>query len=286
MYDCVIIGLGPAGISAALTAKKRGLNFLLIGKKAENNKMALAPHVQNYPGLGNVTGKELSAAFYNHLDSENIKPVDIQIQTVYAFGDTFYIANSGDPIEARKVILCVGSETKKPIKGEKELLGKGVSYCATCDGTLYKGKTVAVLMDANEPEEAAFVSSLAAKTYLATRHDASKIPNITKMDTYATEIIGTDKVEAVQWANGETTPVDGVFVLKASFSPDVLVPGIKSEKGAIVVDRSMETNIKGLFAAGDCTGEPFQYAKAVGEGCVAAISAAKEITAENLAKAA
>lgn len=281
MHDLIIIGLGPAGISAALTARKRGLDFLLLGSTGEGSKMSLAPEVDNYPGLPAIAGKDLAKALLSSLDAAGITPLEARVQTVYAFGGTFLLATGNDPLEARKVIIATGAEVKKPLPGEREFLGKGVSYCATCDGMLYKGKTVAVIMEDPEMEEVAFIASLARETYLSTRLAADALPHVTRTASYVKEIIGTDKVTAVRYGDGTEQAVDGVFILKSSVSPELLAPGVKVAGGAIVVNREQETSIPGLYAAGDVTGEPFQYAKAVGEGCVAAYFAAKAIAKDS-----
>jgi thioredoxin reductase (NADPH) len=155
--------------------------------------------------------------------------------------------------------LAIGIVQTAVYPGEKELLGSGVSYCATCDGMLYRGKKVAVVcLSPDAEEEADFLTSIGCE--------------VTKLKTKNIRINGTDKVTSVT-ADGEDIPCDGVFILRQTIAPASLIPGLATERGHIRVDKSMKTNIPGVFAAGDCTGTPYQIAKAVGEGQVAVLSA-------------
>ena len=144
-YDIAIIGTGPAGVSAAITAKVRGKRLILFGAKAMSDKVEKAHSILNYPGLPNVTGAQLAQAFSNHLESMDIPITEKQVTAVYAMGDYFAIQTPEEMIESRTVILAAGVVTAKALPGENEFLGRGVSYCATCDAHFYRGKTVAVL---------------------------------------------------------------------------------------------------------------------------------------------
>lgn len=274
MFDTAIIGSGPAGLSAALTLQARGKNFIWFGSRQLSPKIRAAEKIRNYPGLENVSGEEMCNAFRNQLDAAEIQITEKTVTGVFENSDHYAILCDQQVYQAYTVILATGVATVKPIAGELEFLGKGVSYCATCDGFLYKGKTIAVLCTSKDLEhEIEFLAGLAEKVYLIPRYKEVAVTgeNIEIVSTMPKEIRGGKKVEAICFADREL-PVDGVFMLKDAVSPGVLVKGIQEENGHVVVDRSCKTNLPGVFAAGDCTGRPYQYAKAVGEGNVAAHS--------------
>ena len=275
MYDCAIIGTGAAGVSAALTLKALNKNIIFFGSKKLSVKIRSAEKIKNYPGLPSVGGDEMAGVFFAQIEDAGIEITDKTVTGVYDIGGHFGILCNQDMFEAKTVILATGVEAVKPVPGELELLGRGVSYCATCDGFLYKGKTIAVLCTSKDMEhEVEFLASVAEKVYLFAAYKDCGITaeNVEVMRGVPTEIKGAGKVESVVFGGGEIA-VDGVFMLKAAVTPSVLVAGLKTENGHVIVDRGMRTNLSGCFAAGDCTGRPYQYAKAVGEGNVAAHSA-------------
>ena len=163
---------------------------------------------------------------------------------------------------------------QKKFPGEAEYLGRGVSYCATCDGMLYRGKPVAVVgRSPDAPEEANFLKNLGCQvTYLAPKRPETLEADIPFVQTGTVSIQGQLTVTGLT-ANGESIPCAGVFILRPAVAPTDLLPTLATDNGAIQVDRSMATNLPGVFAAGDCTGAPYQIAKAAGEGQVAALSA-------------
>lgn len=182
------------------------------------------------------------------------------------------LTESGAAFESKTVILTTGVEAVKQIPGEAEFIGRGVSYCATCDGFLYKGKTIAVLCTSKRFEhEIEYLADLAKKVYLIPlyKNIAVRKENIEKIVRMPTGIAGGLRAQKLLFKE-EELPVDGIFMLKESVSPAVLVGGLEMENGHVKVNRDMSTNLKGCFAAGDCTGRPYQYAKAAGEGNVAA----------------
>lgn len=277
MFDIAIIGSGPAGISAAINCKIRNKSFVLFGQNELSHKVEISEKINNYPGLPNITGEELNAKMREQLNSMEIKITDERITGIYKMKDKFTLLADRKMFEARAVILCLGAETIKPLQNERELLGRGVSYCATCDGMLYKDKKIAVFCDnADSEEEVEYLSELASEVYYSHRFE-SKIDkaNVTHLESRITAVIGDDKVSDIELADGTKLDVDGVFFIKQAVAADVLLNKLEVEQGSIVVDRNMQTNIDGCFAAGDCTGTPYQIAKAVGEGNVAAHSAMK-----------
>ena len=167
--------------------------------------------------------------------------------------------------------MTVGMTTTREIEGEARLLGCGVSYCATCDGALYKNKDIAVICESPKFEdEVTFLAELANHIYLFTPYKETSLQydNITHFNGLPASVDGDKKVDSVTF-KGEAIPVSGAFFLKDSINPDVLLSGLDMAGGHIIVDRTQKTNIDGVYAAGDCTGRPYQYAKAVGEGNVA-----------------
>ena len=163
-YDIAIIGTGPGGVSAALTAKNRNKSILLIGSKRMSEKVEKAHEIRNYPGLPFVKGEDMAAAFRDQLEKMEIPVTETRIGAVYAMGDYFALQAGEEMLEAETVILATGVVQAKPLPGEEELLGHGVSYCATCDAPLYRGKTTAVIgYGPREEEEAAFLSEVCSK---------------------------------------------------------------------------------------------------------------------------
>lgn len=277
MFDIAIIGSGPAGISAAINCKIRKKSFVLFGQNELSHKVEISEKINNYPGLPNITGEELNAKMREHLNSMEIEITDERITGIYKMKDKFTLLADRKMFETRAVILCLGAETIKPLPNERELLGRGVSYCATCDGMLYKDKKIAVFCDnADSEEEVEYLSELASEVYYSHRFK-SKIDkaNVTHLESRITAVIGDGKVSGIELTDGTKFDVDGVFFIKQAVAADVLLNKLEVEQGSIVVDRNMQTSIDGCFAAGDCTGTPYQIAKAVGEGNVAAHSAIK-----------
>jgi thioredoxin reductase (NADPH) len=273
MLDCIIIGSGIGGISSALTLKANGKSFVLLGSKDLSVKISRAEKVNNYPAFLGGSGEEFCALLKTQLEREEITVKEGRATGVYALTDKFAVlTQDGETLEARTVILACGVESGKRIDGETQFLGRGVSYCATCDGFLYKNKKIAVVCLSKEFErEAEYLSKIADKTYLFPLYkgvelSGEKIEKIIKMPT---KIIGNKRVEKICYGN-EEIEVDGVFILKESLPPETLVAGLETENGHVKINRNTETNLSGLFAVGDITGRPYQYAKAVGEGNVAA----------------
>jgi thioredoxin reductase (NADPH) len=274
-YDVAIIGTGPGGLEASLTATIRNKKVLLLGDKDFSLKINKLEEVSNYLGMGKVTGQEMIADFKKHLELFNIQVTEDKIQNVYAMGDYFALQGREVMYEASTVILSTGVVMSRPLKGEEELLGRGVSYCATCDAPLYKGKEALVIgYSPREEEEANFLSEIASKVYyLPMYKDETRLNDkIVLISGRPLEIRREDRTSILVTDKGEYS-ADGVFVLREQVSAGQLVPGLKTEGSHVVVDRQMSTNIPGLFACGDITGLPYQIAKAVGEGNIAALSA-------------
>lgn len=275
-YDIAIVGTGPGGLEAAITAKIRNKDIILFGNKDLSLKITKAAEIKNYLGFPDITGENLTRAYNEHLQKMNININYSRINIIYAMGDYFALQSAEEMFEAKSVIISTGVVTGKTIPGENENLGSGVSYCATCDAALYKGKEAIVVgYSSKEEEEVIFLAEKAKKvTYIALYKNVPFLAeNIEVVEgSLPREIIKNEDRFTLVTNKGSYT-ADGIFLLRDAVSPDKLVPGLLIEEGHIAVDRSMRTNIEGVFACGDITGKPYQYMKAAGEGNVAALSA-------------
>ena len=275
MFDTAIIGTGPAGISAALTLQALKKNIILFGSGQLSQKIRAAEQIRNYPGLPMVTGAQMQAAFAQQLEEMDIPITEKTVTGIYHMGTHYSILCNQEAFDAKTVILCTGVESVKPIEGELEFVGRGVSYCATCDGFLYKGKSIAILCTTKELEhEISYLADLAAQVSLIPMYKDPQVTgdNIRVIRKMPTAIRGGMKADTLV-VGEEEIKVDGIFMLKQAVAPSVLLYGLETEDGHITVDRACRTNLPGCFAAGDCTGRPYQYVKAAGEGNVAAHSA-------------
>lgn len=274
-YDIAIIGTGPAGLSAGITAKIRNKKILLIGNPNFSDKVQKAHQIQNYLGLPAISGEDLAKAFKNHINSMDITITEGKVNAVYPMGSYFGLQVSQDIYEAETIIVATGVVTGKTFKGENELLGRGVSYCATCDAPLYRNKTVAVIgYSPKEEQEAEFLAELCEKVlYLPMyKEEVNLSDKVTIINEKPTAIIGENKVQSLQ-TEKNNYEVGGIFILRDSIPPAQLVSGLEIKDNHIVVNSQMETNIKGCFACGDIVGRPYQYIKAAGQGNIAGLSA-------------
>lgn len=284
IYDCIIIGTGPAGISAALTLKVHGKSFLLLGSKNLSEKINKAEKVLNYPGLPSVSGKQLVEALKSHLNKMNIEITDKMATSVIKMGDNYAVTAQTDFYEAKTLILAAGVISAALVENENALLGRGVSYCATCDGGLYKGKKIAVICtDPRFEHEVKYLSELAETLYFFPSYKTSdnKLEENVKMPgSFPVSAEGGDRLSGLLLKNGERIEVSGLFCLRDCIAPNTLFPDLEVNEGHIVTDRGMRTNLKGCFACGDCTGRPYQYVKAAGEGNVAALGAVEMLDSQ------
>lgn len=274
-FDIAVIGTGPAGVSAAITAKIRNKNVILLGSKDLSPKISKAHLIENYPGLPAISGAELAAKLKEHLAALDISITDKQVGAVYAMGEHFVLQAGEDMIEAKTVIAATGIVQSKPLTGEDKFLGRGVSYCATCDARLYKGKTVAVLgYSADAADEAEYLAEVVDKVVYLPLGGGLPSPreNIVVTEEKPVGISGESSVNALV-TDKAVHEVSCVFILRDAVMPDKLIPGIETDGPHIRADLNMQTNIPGLFVCGDIAGKPYQYVKAAGQGNVAALSA-------------
>ena len=275
MTDIAIVGGGPAGLSAAINARIRNKSVLLISNDYKDSYLCKAEQVDNYLGIPGVNGRELMERYMEHATRFGIEVVNKRVLSVMAMGESFLLSYETEVAEVQSVILTTGVVPAAKLQGESEFLGRGVSYCATCDGMLYRGRKVAVVGKAADAvHEANYLREIGCEvTFVADREGTQGLRDGVELITAKRlEVKGESAVTALI-ADGREIPCSGVFILRQAIAPQDIMQGIAVENGSIVTNKHMETSIKGVFAAGDCTGKPYQIAKAVGEGQVAALHA-------------
>lgn len=278
MYDIVILGAGPAGLSAAVAARQKNCSALVISNPPEQNPLFRAHQVDNYLGMPHMNGEDMLNAFRAHAEEMGVEFITGRVISAMAMGNEIYLTVGSELYQGKKLILASGVARGAKYPGEEALLGRGVSYCATCDGMLYRGRRVVVIGRSKDaPQEANYLSSLGCQvTYVSPQPPNELKEDIPFVKAGRLEVIGDQVVTGIL-ADGAEIACDGVFILRETVVPTELFPDLETENGAIKVDRQMHTNLLGIFAAGDCTGLPLQVAKAVGEGLIAAETAADEL---------
>lgn len=278
LYDVIIVGCGPAGLSASLYIKRAGLSCLIIGK--DSGALGKAEKIENYFGLENViSGNELLVIGKKQAEKLGCDMVSAEA-TGIGWNGNYQVETTIGSFESKAVILAVGSSrTKAKIEGLAEYEGQGVSYCAVCDAFFFRGKTVAVLGNGEYAKhELNELIPTSGKVYLFTDGKAleTEIPSsVEVVNGKVKKLQGNGRLETVELENGDVIAVDGLFIAlgTAGASDFARKIGAETENNRIVVDDKMSTNIPGLFAAGDCIGGVLQISVAVGEGTKAALSA-------------
>ncbi len=285
MLDVIVIGGGPAALSAALNLKIRNKSFLVLGGNEKVTGLMKAPQVDNYLGFKEISGKDLLESFKRHAEGMGIEINQGKAYNILDMGDYFAVNAGSEYYDARSIILATGHGKANYLKGEREYLGKGIGYCATCDGPLYKGKPIAIISENEEGEEEAnFLSEICAAVYYLPAYAAQpKLKEGVKLLRERVLSIEGDgsKVNKLVAEQSELQ-VNAVFIIRNVIPVSQLIEGLEMEEGSIRVNRSMGTSIPGVFACGDCAGKPYQIAKAVGEGSVAALSAVKYLDGKSL----
>ena len=287
-YDVVILGTGPAGLQAAIHAARRKVSVLVMGKETKSS--LFHAHVENFCCLFNVTGEDMLSVGRQQAVNFGAETIEEDVLRIGPNEGLFKIVTeSGHDLQSKSLIIATGTTRNKlGVTGEKKLLGRGVSYCVECDANFYKGEDVAVVGSAS----AAVSGALTMLDYAGSVHLICDKPDVTDAledqlrnsnvivheDAKVKDIIGQDSVEAIGLEDGSIISVKGVFIelgakgiMELATHLGVL---LDDEMKYIQTNKKMETNVAGVFAAGDICGPPWQMAKAVGEGCVAGIGAA------------
>lgn len=295
-YDVVVVGAGPAGLAAAIYTVRRAFKTLVVSKDI-GGQMALTENIENYPGYEKIAGPELAQKMKDQAEHLGVDFIFNEISKIEKT-DTGFILNTVDQqsIQTRSVILAFGLTPRNlEVPGEKELTGRGVAYCATCDGPLYKGKEVVVVGGGNAALDAAeYLSNITKQVYVLVRKEqfrgeqvlidqVMKTPNIKVIfNAAAKQILGQNKVDSLIYLDAEqkeqSLKVDGIFVeighiAKTTWLKDLLT---LNEKNEVVVSVDNETSVPGVFAAGDLTQITYkQVVISAGEGAKAALQACK-----------
>ncbi|MEK6959023.1 MAG: FAD-dependent oxidoreductase [archaeon] len=292
-YDVAIIGAGPAGLTAGIYTARYGLKTVIIDKGLPGGTAMWAGHIKNYPGFEEISGMELMTKFTEHAKKCGAEIMEGTITSIKDLGKEKEVVLQGESLKVKAVIVAVGAKSKwLKVPGEKEYLNKGVHFCATCDGPMYQGKNVAIIgYDSRAADEALYLAEVASKVTMvcsksALTADAAKQKLIKEKkidvltDTKVVSFKGTQFLEEINLKDAKgkvsTLKATGAFVYIGSEPNTEFVNVKKDEQGRIVINQSMETSVKGIFAAGDCIKKELnQIATCVGEGAIAAHSAAR-----------
>lgn len=285
-YDVIIIGSGPSGVSASLYVARANLKTLIISKGM--GTLEKVKKIDNYYGLEkSLTGKELEQIGIKQAENLGVEFVKDEVVKI-DLENGFIVETINNKYEAKAVIIATGTSRKTPqINGIKEFEGRGVSYCATCDAFLFKGKNVAVLGSKeyalHEAEELKRVTDSVIMLTNGEPVVENRSINIDMEDKKIKELRGSSRIEEIEFEDNTIKKIDGIFVAIGTATSSDLARKVGAridEKQNIIVDTNMQTNVPNLYACGDCTGGVLQIAKAVYEGMIAAMSAIKKIGEE------
>lgn len=299
MYDLIILGAGPAGLTAAIYAARGGLKTLVLETMAHGGQTLTINELENYPGIAKTDGFSLAVTMAEQAQSFGAEILYDQMKSAELVGDVkSVITESSGKLEARAVIIATGAKPSKLLpEDERRFVGHGVSYCATCDGAFYKGKTVAVIGGGNTAvTDAIYLKKFAKEVYIIHRREEFRASKIlvermisagvkTFVPYIATEICGDEKVSAIKVRNLKTDEiteiaVDGVFIAVGAKPATEPFAEIKTENGYIITDENMATDIKGVFAAGDVRKKSLrQVVTACADGAIAGEEAVKFVGA-------
>lgn len=293
MYDLIIVGGGPAGLTAGIYAVRFGLNTIILEKSEISGQIALADVVENYPGFPEISGLELMEKYKSHAQEIGVETKITEVLSIRDEGKKKIVSTDSGEFESKAVIIATGANPKHlNVPGEKEFISKGVSYCAICDGPFFKNKTVVVVGGGNSAiADALLLSKIAKKVYLIHRRDKLRAVKILQdrafeatniefiLNACILEIIGNTegirrvkKIVVKDLKSGELQELatDGVFIYIGIHPNTEIIDVEKNEEGFIRTDRFLETSKKGIYAAGDCRDTPlWQLVAAVRDGALA-----------------
>jgi len=298
-YELAIIGAGPAGYSAAIYAVRAGIKTIVFDKGIGGGLAAISPNIENYPGFDSITGMELAEKMKQHASKYTDIHFSEEVKNIAKTDDGFIVETINDSYQVKAVLLCTGTEYRKlNVPGEEELTGKGVSYCATCDGFFFKGKKVAVVGGGNTAVvEAIYLRQIGCEEVnLIHRRDQLRAEKAYEdearekkikihFNKVVEKIIGSEKVESLLLKDTKTDEktelkVDGVFISIGEVPQNDLAKklGVKlDESGYIVIDKEGRTNVEGVYAAGDITDGLRQVVTACAEGAIAALTSTEAV---------
>ena len=273
MAHVLIIGGGPAGCSAALTLRLRGVEVTIL--RSGPSALSKAKRVDNYPGLPEMAGSDMQESFTAQAERAGVQFKNGLARLIQKTKRGFTVLAGEDMIKADAVLLATGIGRVARIEGEGALVGRGVSYCATCDGMLYRGRPVAVVcQDASFAEDVDFLKGICPVDYYMEKpHAAPEGVTLAEGKPAALRAEGEQVVLAT--ADGGEKAYDCVFILRPAVALTTLLPKLEMDGEAVRVDEKMRTSVEGVYAAGDITGAPYQVARAVGQGNTAALAIAQ-----------
>lgn len=275
-YDIAVIGGGPAGVSAAITASSKGRSVILFEAHGFSPRLRSVAKITDYMGIPDLSGTELMDIFVKHLKQMTVDIIEEKIISLREVGEGFILGTPHEEYSASAVVLATGISRSTLFPGEKEFLGRGVSYCAFVDGAKYKNKRVAAVATVPDAmEEIEYLAEQCEHVFFFPRYQdfvPPKKKNISVVLDTPTEITGTDKVTGIR-AGDDFYSVQAAFVFRATDPLNSFLPGLEIRGRSIYVDDQAQTNIEGVFAGGDCTGQPWQINRAAGQGQKAGLSA-------------
>ena len=297
MYDIIIVGAGPAGMTAAIYASQARKKILLLEKSVYGGQIVTADKVKNYPGFEEISGYEYATKLYNQVKTFNPDFKFEEVIEIKNNNDFKEVVTNKNSYKGKSIIIATGSKNRKlGLPNEDKLIGKGVSYCSTCDGMFFKDKTVAITGGGNNAiDDALYLSDIANKVYLIYRQKDFKIDslNLEKLkekenvefilNSNITELIGNEKLESIVVKDNDTNTenkidVDGIFIAIGHIPVSSMCKNLvkTNELGYIIADENCHTNVDGIFVAGDIRIKPVrQLTTACSDGTVAALNACK-----------
>lgn len=278
-YDVIIVGAGPAGMSAAVYCARSNLKTLLLDKEAPGGKLLHLETIDNYLGFNNIQGSDLAVKMYEHLSKFDVELNIEKVARIAKENELFKVQTLDNIYESKTVIIASGlTSSRKKFEGEERLSGKGVSYCAVCDGALYKQKVVAYIGEGDVNRDIAYLANLCSQVIYFGNTKIFKYENVIQLPKPTSiEVLGEEVVNGIVCDNS-FFEINGLFIESSMNSENVEISNLERDKNFIAVNSEMETSIPGLFSAGDVSKKSLrQVSTAISDGAIAATSAFKYI---------